>query len=115
MIRRNMSVKQSAINFAMEYPLVAKVVEKFFYVDDGLTGADSVPEAIKVQKQLQNLFSGGFLLRKWNASDPIVLQHLPPDLKESQTMQLMPDPDQCTRTLGVQWNATNDHFHLNSC
>ena len=76
----NMSVKQNAIDFAMEYPLVAKVVEriKSFYVDDGLTGADSVPEAIELQKQLQDLFSrGGFLLRKWNASDPTVLQHLP--------------------------------------
>ena len=109
----NMSVKQNAIDFAMEYPLAAKVVEKSFYVDDGLTGADSVPEAIEVQKQLQNLFSrGGFLLRKWNASDPTVLQHLPPDLKESQTMQLMPDPDQYTKTLGVEWNATHDHFRL---
>ena len=36
-----------------------------FYVDDGLTGADSVPEAIELQRQLQDLFNkGGFLLRK---------------------------------------------------
>ena len=109
----NMSVKQNAIDFAVEYPLAAKVVKKSFYVVDGLTGADSVPKAIELQKQVQTLFSrGGFLLRKWNASDPTVIQHLPPDLKESQTMQLMPDPDQYTKTLGVEWNATHDHFRL---
>ena len=77
----NMAVKQNALDHASEYPQAAEVVEKSFYVDDGLTGADSVQEAIELQRQLQELFSkGGLLLRKWNSSDLLVLQHLPPDL-----------------------------------
>ena len=44
-------------------------------VDDGLTGADSVDEAVILHNQLQNLFDKeGFLLRKWNSSEPKVLQ-----------------------------------------
>ena len=48
----NMSVKQNAIDFAMNYPLAINAVTRAFYVDDGLTGADSTEEAIELQRQL---------------------------------------------------------------
>jgi hypothetical protein len=38
----NMSVKQNAIDLARSSFSCAKAVEEFFYVDDGLTGADTV-------------------------------------------------------------------------
>ena len=61
---------------ASVYPLAAKAVDAF-YVDDGVTGADSVEGAIELQRQLQSLFSmAGFLLHKWNSSEPTVLQHI---------------------------------------
>ena len=72
----NMSVRKNAADLAHKYPLTAKAVDESFYVDDGLTGADSTKEVIELQKQLQDLFSqGGFLLHKWNSTDPAVLQH----------------------------------------
>ena len=84
-----------------------------YLVVDGLTGADSIQDAIELQKQLQDLFArGDVLLRKWNSSEPTVLKHIPPDLKDAQSTQLMPDPDQYTKTLGIEWNANQDHFHL---
>lgn len=47
-------------------------------VDDGITGSDSVDDAINLQCNLQELFSWGkFLLRKWNSSHE-VLDHIPP-------------------------------------
>ena len=52
------------------------------------------------------------MLRKWNLSEPAVLQHVSPELKDSQSMQLIPDPDEYTKTLGIQWNANMDHFRL---
>ena len=108
-----MAVKQNALDFTLEYPQAADVVNKSFYVDDGLTGADSVQEAVKLQGQLQDLFSkGGFFLRKWNSSDPSVLRHLSPDLKECQSMQMMPTSDEYIKTLGIAWNASKDHFRL---
>lgn len=109
----NMSMKQNALDFASEFPQAVKAVEDSFYVDDSLTGADSVHDAIKLQKQLQSLFlKGGFLLRKWNSSESAVLKHISSDLKDSQSMQLMPDEDQYTKTLGIEWNARQDHFRL---
>ena len=109
----NMSLKQNALDFAVDYPQAAKVVEDSFYVDDGLTGANSIQDAIELHKQLQELFTkGGFLLRKWNSSEPAVLDHIPGDLEELNPTQQLPDPDQYTKTLGIEWNARQDHFRL---
>ena len=109
----NMAVKQNASDFALDYPQAVEVVNDSFYVDDGLTGADSPKEAIDLQEQLQALFAkGGFLLRKWNSSDPTVLQHIPPELRDSQCMHLIPDSHEYVKTLGIEWNANADHFRL---
>ena len=109
----NMSVKQNALDLATEYPQAANAVEKSFYVDNCLTGADSIPEAIRLQRQLQDLFAkGGFLLRKWHSSEQSALQHLSTELKDPCSMQMLPDSSEYTRTLGIEWNAKLDHFRL---
>ena len=51
----NMSI--NAVDFAHQYPLAVKAVNESFYVDDGLTGADTIEETIELQKQLQDLFA----------------------------------------------------------
>ena len=74
----NMAVRQNARDLAHEYPLAAETVERSFYVDDCLSGADDIKTVITLQRQLQDLFSsGGFLLRKWNSSEASVLRDIP--------------------------------------
>lgn len=108
-----MCVKQNALDFAAVYPLAAKAVESSFYVDDGLTGADSIEEAIELQIQLQGLFSkDGFLLRKWNSSDLTVPEHINPELCDQRSIHMFSDPDEYAKTLGVEWNSSLDRFHL---
>lgn len=59
----NMSVCQNAVQLALKFPEVLEVVKMSFYVDDGLTGADTIAEAIILQQKLQSAFErGGFLL-----------------------------------------------------
>ena len=111
----NMAVKQNALDHVMEYPLAAKSVDDSFYVDDGLTGADSIQEAVELQCQLQDLFSkGGFHLRKWNSSELQAIQHLPAELKDTKPTQELPTSDEYTKTLGIQWNALKDCFKLST-
>ena len=100
-------------DLAHKYPLAAQAVDESFYVDDGLTGADSTEEAIELQQHLQDLFSqGGFLLHKWNSSDPTVLQHIAPELKDSHIMHTITDSEAYTKMLGIEWNSNSDHFWL---
>ena len=109
----NMSVHQNAIDLASEYPLAAKTVEESFYVDDGLTGADSVDEAIKLQGELQDLFErGGFLLRKWNSNNSDVLQHISPEIRDSKPVHGISEPDSYAKALGMEWNVKSDCFRL---
>ena len=109
----NMSVKRNALDHALEFPKAANAVESAFYVDDCLTGADSIDEAIGLHHQLLNLLAkGGFLLHKWSSSDPAVLRHISPELWDPQSTHHIPNPDGYTKTLGIEWNANLDHFRL---
>ena len=110
----NMCIKQNALNHASQYPLAAKAVNEAFYVDDGVTGADSVKEAITLQHELHNLFSlAGFMLRKWNSSEPAVLERIEPELRDSQCVRQIAETEtNYTKTLGIEWNASLDHFCL---
>ena len=77
----NMCVKRNAMDFAHQYPLAAIATEKFFYVDDGLTGANDTQSTIELQRELDCLFQkGGFKLHKWNSNDVIVMQHIEANL-----------------------------------
>ena len=42
----NMAMKQNALDHQREYPEAIKAVLEFFYVDDTLTGADSIKDAV---------------------------------------------------------------------
>lgn len=110
----NMCVKRNAADFAHKYPLAAKIVNDSFYVDDCLSGADSVEEGVEVHRQLQGLFSEAeFLLRKWNSSSPLVLEAIPAELRASQTsLPISSTEDVYTKTLGVEWHSVMDHFRL---
>lgn len=110
----NMAVKQKALNFALKYPLATKIVDESFYADDALTGADTVEEAVESQAKLQGLFSeAGFLytLEVELHNEPTVLQHVYPDLLDSNFTHVISDPED-TKTIGLEWNASMDHFHL---
>ena len=109
----NMSIKQNSIDFASEYPLAADVVSRSFYVDDCLSGADTLEQAIELHHQLMKLFErGNFLLRKWNSSDVTVLQQIPPELRDSHSMCVIQATTEYTKTLGIEWNPSSDHFRL---
>lgn len=108
----NMVVKQNAADFAMKYLLAARAIDSF-YTGDGLTGADSVKEAVTLQCQLQKLFGcAGFLLRKWNCNNPAVLEHVLAELRDSQSLCTIPNSGEYVKTLGIEWNTALDHFRL---
>ena len=110
-----MAVKQNAADFAHEYPMATKIVNEAFYVDDCLTGADSVEEGIELYRQLQALFAkADFLLRKWNSSSPSVLEGVPHELRDDKNSLTISDQDEIyTKTLGIEWHSVLDHFRLN--
>jgi hypothetical protein len=108
----NMAMKQNAIELVDKYPRAADVVRKSAYVDDTLTGADTVESAIDLQGQLQDLLTcGGFFLRKWNSNEPLVLDAIWPELRESKGVHSISGSEH-TKTLGLEWDTAADVLHI---
>ena len=109
----NMAVRQNAIDHISEFPLAPEAVLISFYVDDCLTGADSIDEAISLQKQLQTLFAkGGFLLRRWNSNTPSVVKQINPELRDSQNVLSITESPGYSKTLEIEWNSRLDQFQI---
>ena len=109
----NMCVKQNAIDNASKFPLAAMATEESFYVDDCLAGADNVEMAIRLQQELQSLFScGDFLLRKRNSSSLTILETIEPELRDSGATHHISDTREKTKTLGLEWDTNLDEFHI---
>ena len=112
----NMAVKKNVQEFSSTYPLAAKVAQENFYVDDGLSGADGIDQAIHLRMELQQLFNqGGFTLCKWNSSEKSVLDAIPPELRESDEVLAISDAGSgVAKTLGISWNTRLDAFFLST-
>ena len=100
----NMAVKQNAILYEKSHPRAALAIHESFYVDDGLTGASSVSEAVSLHRpELQELFEkAGFRLRKRKSNEPAALQHLPSHLVDQNSSQQLPVDSEFTKVLGVE-------------
>ncbi|XP_062557684.1 uncharacterized protein LOC134222535 [Armigeres subalbatus] len=94
------------------FPLAAKAIHKDTYVDDVLSGVNSVQEALELRLQLEGLLSsGGFRLRKWasncqEALDGIAEENLALHTKNSNGL----DPDPWVKILGLSWIPKTDCF-----
>ena len=53
----NMAVEQNTLDYALKYPLAAKIVNESFYVDGALTGADTVDETIETHAIARSICS----------------------------------------------------------
>ena len=95
--------------------LLAKTIKHDFYVDDYLSGANSVEEAkIKVTKIYEKLKEYGFELRKWSSSHHEITSSLPENLRENPDKEKFMDENYKIKTLGVSWKPNSDSFHFYS-
>lgn len=108
------AVQQLAQDGADTHPLASKVMLEDFYVDDLLSGAYDVPEALELQRQLRELSSaGGLNLRKWACNHDALLQSIPSCDREIKTTLLI-EFDDTVKSLGVHWNPRSDEFTYQS-
>lgn len=103
-------LRQLAEDYKNEFPKAANSLLTDSYVDDILSGADSLDDAMLLHKSLCNLLGkGGCNLRKWTTNSKDLLDFIPEDHRESsQTISF--DRDNVVKTLGIQWNTNCDTF-----
>ena len=54
----------------------------------------------------------GFPLRKWNSSEPAILEHIDPSLRDVQHTHTIIDSENYIKTLDVEWSSSTDEFSL---
>jgi len=103
-------LKQLALDEQDSYPIGSQVLLNDFYVDEVMTGGDSLREVLhKTQELIALLNQGGFELRKWASNYREALQHIPSE-HQIKEISFKKDTDSTTKILGINWNTTNDTF-----
>ncbi|XP_055590334.1 uncharacterized protein LOC129742461 [Uranotaenia lowii] len=108
------TLKQLAKEEGSSYPLGQAALEKCFYVDDFIGGAQSIEEAVRLRNELSELLSkGGFELRKWTSNRLEVLHGLNDDQIGTQS-SLQFGPNETVKTLGISWEPEADFLRFDS-
>lgn len=103
------TLHQLAIDDAGELPEVQRVIRNDLYVDDVATGTNCVESALKLQQDLINVFKlGQFELRKWSSNSIKLLEAVPPEHRQNQTVAFIEHENEFTSVLGLRWEPSTD-------
>lgn len=84
------------------FPKASQLLKRDFYVDDVLTGSDTIESALEIKSELKQLLAcGGFDLRKW-ASNCLELNDITNVDNSSNIISV----------LGLCWNTESDIFRI---
>ncbi|XP_024875256.1 uncharacterized protein LOC112456750, partial [Temnothorax curvispinosus] len=101
---------QLAKDEGVEFPLGAIALLLETYMDDVLSGADTISRAKEIRRQLDRIcMAGGFPLKKWSANEASILDEVPPEdrLQREPRWWL---PGESHLTLGLRWHPREDQF-----
>jgi len=94
------------------FPTASKILISDTYVDDIVTGAQSLDACLQLQTELISLLNkGGFQLRKWCSNCPELLINLPQDHLYNELISFSDErSNETIKILGLKWNPLKDYF-----
>ncbi|XP_055908683.1 uncharacterized protein LOC129943342 [Eupeodes corollae] len=93
-----------------ENQLVANMIREEMYVDDLISGGNTIEEAKeKIQQIRSTLETAGFYLRKWTSNSDELLSSIPTGERES-TFSMPSEDSERVKTLGVHWLPSVNKF-----
>ncbi|UYV70987.1 hypothetical protein LAZ67_8001338 [Cordylochernes scorpioides] len=105
------TLQQLAEDEGHNYPEASRVTLNDFYVDDLLTGAQTIAETKELIDQLKDLMKkGGFHLRKWNSNCQEIVSHVE-EMNEEKKINL--EKGAISKILGIVWDHVQDTFRVN--
>ncbi len=106
-------LRQLAEDYQEQYPAASKAILSSFYVDDFLSGAETVEEASHLRSSLTELLSfARMTLSKWRTNSSDLRDSIPPNLLETEEVQVIQPPAECHKTLGIHWRTATDMLHV---
>ncbi len=105
------TLRYLADQFQDIYPRASAAISTELYVDDFVSGADSIEAATQIRIELCSLLvRAGMVLRKWRSNFLDFLDLAPASLRDedSTTLRLAESP----KALGIHWDTQNDVLHI---
>lgn len=107
------TLNQVALDYSEQYPIAANRVLKEFYMDDLMTGCETLEEGIVLYNQMTGLLKeAGFILQKWSSNKEELLGEILKlnNIKKEEDKKMELKGDNIVKILGLTWNRTNDEF-----
>lgn len=102
------ALHQTAHDLHDKYPNAAQVILRDFYVDDLLTGTNSISEAIQLHKEVTCILNSGcFHLRQWTSNNMEILKQISSHVPKADDVLYFFDRD-VKKTLGLIWLPFTD-------
>ncbi|XP_055589427.1 uncharacterized protein LOC129741706 [Uranotaenia lowii] len=95
----------------LKHPIGSKVIIDDSYVDDTLTGAETIEEGIALVREMTSITnSAGFQLRKFNSNAKEILESISSHLRDTRPILELDNSSEIVKTLGLKWDTTSDKF-----
>lgn len=105
------SLVQLAKDEAEEFPVAARIIKKDCYVDDVLSGANTLDDALEAQRQLKMMLEKArFPIHKWCSNSEKFLEAIPHEEQETPQPLENSDINQVIKVLGLLWNPKSDEL-----
>ncbi|XP_065211063.1 uncharacterized protein LOC135839114 [Planococcus citri] len=102
------TLKKLAEDYGANFPNAKSAILSDFYVDNLLTGSNSLEQAKATQEELIALLnSAGLPLSKWSSNSPELLSKIDP-LKIEPMSRVSFDDKEMVKTLGMYWAPCDD-------
>ncbi|XP_058810607.1 uncharacterized protein LOC131675591 [Phymastichus coffea] len=100
------TIQQLARDEARDFPRASKLLFRDFYVDDFISGLNTLEELLAIRDEMITLLRrGGFIIRKWASNHLSALNTID---KKVFDLDCVVREDPIQKTLGVVWDSQRD-------
>ncbi|GFT28442.1 integrase catalytic domain-containing protein [Trichonephila clavipes] len=108
------TIKHHIENYREQYPAATEMLGTCLYVDDVISGADDISQALKVSKDAETMMKNASMkLRKWNSNDQTLMRTWEEEGLETHPRR--PDDSSkipSSKVLGIPWDVVHDYFTI---
>lgn len=98
---------QLAHEFSSKYSTASNIIKHDFYVDDMLTGAETINEAIRLGREISSILeSAGMNLSKWTSNSKTILRGINSSTNPVESLHFSNNSE--TKMLGLYWSCNSD-------
>lgn len=95
------------------YPEASSAIRHDFYMDDLMTGAETIEECISLQAQISSIFDAAKMpIRKWCSNSNKILASFQA-IKREPLYIIRTEPDDIIKSLGLCWKPIRDQLGFN--